>query len=49
MGREYMGVLRSTFVIDKQSNIVYGDDVEAKLIIKMCDWIKQKPKLIIKH
>lgn len=43
MGREYMGVLRSTFIVDKQSNIVH---VMAKVKTKShhedtLDWIKQ--------
>ena len=42
MGREYMGVIRSTFVIDKQSNIVM---VMEKVKTKthhddLLDWIK---------
>ena len=43
MGREYMGVLRSTFIIDKQSKIVH---VMGKVKTKShhedtLDWIKQ--------
>ena len=43
MGREYMGVLRSTFVIDKQSNIVMVmDKVKTKTHHQdVLDWINQ--------
>lgn len=42
MGREYMGVLRSTFVIDKQSNIVMVmEKVKTKSHHEdVLDWIK---------
>ena len=43
MGREYMGVLRSTFVIDKQSNIVMVmDKVKTKTHHQdVLNWIKK--------
>ena len=42
MGREYMGVIRSTFVIDKQSNIVrVMEKVKTKTHHQdVLDWIK---------
>jgi thioredoxin-dependent peroxiredoxin len=42
MGREYMGVLRSTFVIDKQSNVVMVmEKVKTKTHHEdLLDWIK---------
>jgi peroxiredoxin Q/BCP len=42
MGREYMGVIRSTFVIDKQSNIVMVmEKVKTKTHHEdLLDWIK---------
>jgi len=43
MGREYMGVLRSTFVIDKNGNIVMVmEKVKTKTHHQdVLDWIKQ--------
>ena len=43
MGREYMGVLRSTFVIDKQGNIVMVmEKVKTKTHHQdVLDWIKE--------